>query len=96
MYNVIFRPAVEVSKLRRGLPNPYYPGPVIFAGGAAFIRAWEGAGTIDIDLMTGAASISNHQESIWTDDWVVVLNARTSELLLCERGKSAAAARTAA
>jgi hypothetical protein len=54
MYNVIFRPAVEVSKLRGGLPNSNYSGPVIFAEGAAFIRALEGPGTIDIDLMTGA------------------------------------------
>jgi hypothetical protein len=89
------RPIFEPAGLRRGLPSADQPGPVIFAEDVAFIRAWANSGTVDVDLRSGAGDVTRHQGGAWVDDWKVVLTTASGDLVLCERGKPAAA-RTAA
>lgn len=88
-----FRPVFEIAKLRRGLPSINHPGPVIFAQGHTFIRAWQDTGTIDVDVASGAAVGTRHEGGTWVEDWAIVLNIRSTECVLCERGKPAASAK---
>lgn len=86
-----FRPILGIAKLRRGLPSINQPGPVIFAQGNTFIRAWQDTGTIDVDVASGAAVDTRHAAGgAWVEDWTIVLNIRSTECVLCERGKPAA------
>jgi hypothetical protein len=89
------RPTFEVGRLRRGLPSANQPGPVIFAEGATFIRAWAKNSTVDVDLRSGAGDVTRRQGGACVEDWKIVLKRASGELVLCERGKPAAA-RTAA
>jgi hypothetical protein len=85
-----FRPGFGIAQLRRGLPSLNYPGPVIFAEGHTFVRAWHDNRTIDVDVDTGAAIDARRAGGAWVEDWTIILNIGSTECVLCARGKPAA------
>jgi hypothetical protein len=87
--NVVFRPSFEIARLRQG-SAPTLPGTVVFANEGVFIKAWQGLGTIDVDLESGAATAApDYAETFWVEDWKIVLLRGSEEIVLCERGKPA-------
>jgi len=90
--DVIIRPPFQMKMLRSNSPSLDRPGPIIFAVGGTYIRAYERSGTVDVNLSTGATEQSRaHPGSMWLEDWEVVLPLPSGESLLCQRGKPAAA-----
>jgi hypothetical protein len=86
----LLRPTFEIAKLRQGPAPSVSPGPIIFANEGIFIRAWQGQSTLDADLQSGAAmAASDYKETIWVEDWKIVLLGEKDEIVLYERGKPA-------
>ena len=89
---VVIRLPFQTKMLRGGSPSMDGPGTVIIAVGGTFIRAYERTGCKDVNLTTGAIEQSRTRpESVWLDDWEIILPLESGEHRLCERGKPAAA-----
>lgn len=56
--DVVIHPPFQMKNLRSSSPSLERPGPIIFAVGATYIRAYDRRGTIDVDLKTGASEQS--------------------------------------
>jgi hypothetical protein len=90
--DAIIRPSFELGTLRSDSPSSNRPGPIIFGVGATYMRAYERSGCVDVNLKTGEAEQSRaHPGSTWVENWEIVLVRKSGELVLCERGKPAAA-----
>jgi hypothetical protein len=90
--DVVIRPPFEMKNLRDDSPSLDRPGPIIFAVGASYIRAYAQRGTIDVDLKTGTTeACRNHPGSTWLDNWEIVWIGGSKEKILAERGQPAAA-----
>jgi hypothetical protein len=88
----VMRPAFEGHHFHgseRGPPEKE-PGTITFAPDGVFIRAWPfgSQSTQDVNLLTGAIGASfAHPDSMWSDDWQIILINPAEEVVLCERGK---------
>jgi hypothetical protein len=89
----VLRAASPLTSFRPGVPHGNDPGVVIFVPGAVCIRAWQGQGTVYINIGNGEAIDSRaHAGSMWCDAWEIVQLGDNKETILCSRGKPKASA----